>query len=119
MKVSPVVVVAVQTAQTIVVLVRFIVLVADPEILKAPEVVIVFEPPTNVPVKAPIVTDVTDGLRAVSVTVPAPEFPSKVTVSPAPGTVCPPAPPEEAAQLVTLIAVQAPVPPTQNLLAID
>jgi hypothetical protein len=52
---------------------------------------------SSVPVKAPMVILVTL-TAAVTVTVPPPEEPSKVTVSPEPGTEAPPPPPEEAAQ---------------------
>jgi hypothetical protein len=72
---------------------------------------------STVPVCAPPVIERTV-CEAVIVTVPAPEEASKVTSSEDPGTDCPPAPPEEAAQLVVVAASQLPVPPTQKRAAI-
>lgn len=55
---------------------------------------------------------------ASSVTVPVPELPSKVGLSPVVGADAPPDPPEVDAQCVVDDASQVPVPPTQNLVAI-
>ena len=73
----------------------------------------------SVPVKAPAVRS----LKAIpaivpsGVTVPPPELPSKVMLSPATGADAPLAPPELDAQCVVVVLSQVPVPPTQNLLA--
>lgn len=71
---------------------------------------------SKVPVNAPIVMDRTL-IVVLTVTVPPPLDASNVTVSLAPGTLCPPAPLDVAAQCVVSEASQVPVPPTQNLLA--
>lgn len=47
------------------------------------------------------------------VQVPVPLFASNVTVSPKAGTLAPPAPPDEEAQFVVVVASHVPVPPTQ------
>lgn len=71
---------------------------------------------SHVPVKAPMVIDCTVIVPPkLSVTVPPPDEPSKVTVSDEPGTDCPPAPPDDDAQCVVSLLSQVPVPPTQNL----
>jgi hypothetical protein len=83
----------------------------EPVLLNVPIVGFCVEP-SKVPVKAPIVIETTVGLYP-SVTVPPPEDASKVTVSEAPGTEEPPAPPVVADQCVVALLSHVPVPPTQ------
>lgn len=88
-----------------------------PKKLVVKVILLLFAEKSKAPVKAPIVR--TERLRVawLTVTVPPPELPSRVTLSPATGTDCPPAPPEDDAQWVVSAASHVPVPPTQNLFA--
>lgn len=98
---------------------RFSVLVAEPVPLKLPVSVtlLLLAEKSSVPVCAPQVSDMIATV-VLTVTVPAPELPSNVTLSAEVGTVCPPAPPVVAAQCVVSLASQVPVPPTQKRAAI-
>lgn len=75
---------------------------------------------SSVPVNAPMVSVVNDfPLMVVStVTVPPPEEPSNVTLSPLTGADAPPAPPVLADQCVVVVESHVPVPPTQKREAI-
>ena len=73
----------------------------------------------SVPVNAPIVNDeIVTVPPKLTVTVPPPDDPSKVTSSAEPGTLAPPAPPVAVDQCVVVELSHVPVPPTQKRAAI-
>ena len=84
-----------------------------------PESVLPLPPVARVPVNPVQVMLMTEVLTpAAHVQVTAPDKAVKNTVSAAPGTVCPPAPPSVNAHFVPAVASQVAVPPTQYLAAI-
>jgi hypothetical protein len=69
------------------------------------------------PVQSMLTTEAAPVAFHVTTAAP-PEFASKNTVSDAPGTLAPPAPPDVVDQFVVLVEFQVPLPPRQYLAAI-